>query len=262
MPLPASLALIPDDAVDLTFPAPQYSSDLASIVGNAGDDSDGFETIFSALADHAAQGPGVLTGIDGILAEVGGIGDPAALPFEGEFSDALTTTIQQGQPDFDALATHLTGSNPPASGGGGTPSGGGASQCATIDFGAIPVTGPLGSTTVKQTLYLQNTGSTPLHIISTKWNPDEGFTFVLDPALTGAVVQPGQQVAVTIDFTPGSVGSYQSTLTINTDRADPQPCLMAKGTGTTGTPTGGGQPKCPTGNLVKQGGLTLKAQCA
>lgn len=132
------------------MPAPQYSADFASIVGNAGDSSDGFESIFSTLAAHLADAPNFLSGFDGVLSDVAATGDPANIPFEQQFSDSLTATISQGQPDFDAFAAHLTGNNPPASGGGGGGASGGGGSAASGDchqrsnqwglsqFGAFP----------------------------------------------------------------------------------------------------------------------------
>jgi len=122
--LPFALTLIPDGLIDTRAPAPQYSADFASIVGNAADNSDGFEDIFSVMAGHLADAPNFLTGVDFAVSDLANVGDPMHTPFEQDFADSLHASIAQGQGDFDAFAVHLTGNNPPASGGGGTGSGG------------------------------------------------------------------------------------------------------------------------------------------
>lgn len=122
--MPFALILIPDGLIDTRTPTPQYSADFASIVGNAADNSDGFEDIFSTMAGHLADAPNFTAGIDLAISDLGNVGDPMHTPFEQDFSDSLHASISQGQGDFDAFAVHLTGNNPPASGGGGTGSGG------------------------------------------------------------------------------------------------------------------------------------------
>lgn len=128
--MPFALTQIPDGLIDTRTPAPQYSADFASIVGNAADNSDGFETIFSDLAAHLADGPNFTTGLDLALSDLGNVGDPMHTPFEQDFADSLHASIASGQGDFDAFAVHLTGNNPPASGGsgGGAAGGTGASN--------------------------------------------------------------------------------------------------------------------------------------
>lgn len=198
---------------------------------------------------------------------------------DGTFDDFANMLNEVGSDDFDTVLGGLSGSaatgdsllndyttlvtpSNGGSGGSGGGGGGGAQQCAIVDFGAIPVTGPLGSTRVKQTMQLQNTGSDALKIISHSFSPDLGFTFELDPNVDGAVLQPGDAIAITVLFTPGSVGSYQSTLTLNTNRANPQPCLSLSGSGVPGSPVGGGGPRCPTGELVFPGKHTIRPECA
>jgi hypothetical protein len=121
--LPAPLQLIPDDAVDLSFPAPQYSADFASIVDNAATETDGFDSAFAEAVTILTEFPKMRAGLDIAIALFDASLPGIDTPMEQEFSDAITGAITQGDPDFATFAVHLTGNSPPPA--TGSPSGGG-----------------------------------------------------------------------------------------------------------------------------------------
>ena len=97
------LATIPENALDVTFPAPAYQEDFASIVANAGTGTDGFEDIFSVLASHADDAAGFLAGFDGDIGTLGGTVPSLGTELEADASKTLTDTIKSGQPSIDSL---------------------------------------------------------------------------------------------------------------------------------------------------------------
>lgn len=99
----APLQLIPADAFDTRVPTPQYSTDFASIVGNAADNSDGFESLFSAMAAHVDDGTALDTNIGGALADLGGTVPTLSTSLESDATASLSDAIQNGQPAFDTV---------------------------------------------------------------------------------------------------------------------------------------------------------------
>lgn len=127
--LPAPLQRIPDDAVDLAFPAPQYSADFASIVGNAATDSDGFDSDFNDASAVLIDFPNFLAGLDIALGLLDAAMPDVDTPWEQDFSDSLSGSISQGDPDFAAFDVHMTGNSPPPAGSApGNPTGGAGQQ--------------------------------------------------------------------------------------------------------------------------------------
>lgn len=119
----APLLTIPDDAVDLSFPEPQYENDFASIVGNTATDGDGFDELFAEAASHVADFPNFLAGLDISLGLLDSSMAGVDTPWEQDFSDTVSGAITQGDPDFAAFGVHMTGNvpppaTPPATGGG------------------------------------------------------------------------------------------------------------------------------------------------
>jgi hypothetical protein len=222
MPLP--LVPIPDDAFDTTVPPPQYSSDFASIVGNSVSDTDGFEETFAVAAGHLTDAPNFLTGLDSITTGLAGAGDPAVIPFEQEFSDSLTGTIQQGQGDFDAFGVHLLGNNPPApgtppSGGagstGGTGGGTGGGAPVPCQFTLAFVRRGAADDVVSQSFTFTNPLKRVLTINQTTLTQDS-FVFRYTTNC-GTTLQPGATCNFLVEIGSGANGTYSGTLTIDTD---------------------------------------------
>ncbi len=151
--LPNPLQPIPDGAVDLNFPAPQYENDFADIVGNAATDSDGFDALFEEASVFVAGFLDFLAGLDITLDLLGQYLAYADIPWEQDFSDALGEVITQGDPDFEQFATDMTANSPPPAGTQpGNPSGGGGGG-GTLPKGAAIYTAQL------QTAFTGGTGS-------------------------------------------------------------------------------------------------------
>jgi hypothetical protein len=129
----APLQPIPADAVDLSFPDPQYSNDFREIVGNAASDSDGFDALFNDAALWANTAPDFLAGLDIAIGLAGTSLPDVDKPWEQDFADTVSGSIQQGDPDFQAFGVHMTGNSPPPA--SGTPPGGGTQK--TTSYSAI-----------------------------------------------------------------------------------------------------------------------------
>src|SRR5882762_7979857 len=253
--------LLTTDDLDLTLNSWDLTQTLSDTLGDLGTPADGFDSYLSEtitllsglenLGGSLLDDLNLAAGIAGSIDRTSLDSDAASLPASLAAGDAIVA-------DANALLGSVGPPQPPDGGSGG----GGAASCGVLDFGSFAVIGPIGSNTAKQTLYLQNNTANPLTVKSTTWSPDLGFTYQINPAIVGAVIGPGAQLAVTILFTPGSIGQYNSTLTIATDGPDPQPCLSVSGTGTPGTPPTPPNPRCPTGNLVSTGHITIKPLCA
>lgn len=141
--LPNPLLPIPDDAVDLTFPAPQYENDFASIVGNAASDSDGFDAIFADASTILTEYPNFAAGLDIAIDLFDSAISGVYTPWEQDFADTITEAILQGDPDFQQFAVDMTGNSPPpASTQPGNPAGGGSGG-GTPPKGAIIYTAQL-----------------------------------------------------------------------------------------------------------------------
>ncbi len=81
----------------------------------------------------------------------------------------------------------------------------------TIDFGSVAV-----GQDEPAALTLNNTGTSPLQIISVSQPSDAEFSIDLT---TGVVIGQGQPLPVNVDFKPFSVGSKSATVVIQTDSA-------------------------------------------
>ena len=234
---------IPDNALDVSFPAPQYENDFASIVGDAGTDSDGFETLFLEASQILIDAPVFLAGLDVALNALVTAYPGVTTPWEQDFGDTLANAISQGQPDFDKFSVDLTGNTPPPPGGapgaGGGPSGGTTQCAATQDFGNVP------QGTVKSIkINITNNGSAAITIKGLVVASQTGANiFAISSTYAGHRLAAGASIPLTInaDGDANSPQDFLSVLTINTDQPDPQPCMLLKATVVTGTiPPGGG----------------------
>ena len=184
-------------------------------------------------AGHLTDAPNFLTGLDSVVTGLGSAGDPAGIPFEQEFSDSLTGTIQQGQGDFDAFAVHLTGNNPPAGGGtgGGTGGGGGPnpakcgthgqSSIGTFDYAKYDVLltmpicsvadGPCTFSFPIEPAFAQN--APPAVFISFKLNTGDAAVWKLG-GHTGKSGTGERQDYYDVTITPKTPGHYDATGTL------------------------------------------------
>lgn len=113
------------------------------------------------------------------------------------------------------------------------------SNCVVQDFGAIN----LGTTRTIATT-IQNQGSTPITIKDIVIAGNNGPNiFIATPNYTNHVLQPGASIPLNINGDPdGSPQGekFSSTLTIQTDQPNPQPCLLLRAVAGPGTPSGSG----------------------
>jgi hypothetical protein len=135
--LPGTLAPIPDGLIDTSFPLPQYSSDFASIVGNAATASDGFEDLFSTMADATLDYPGLSDALAVHEGEIAAAQADAAAVWEQSATDDSAALISSTDPlvkqyNVDNTGNPFAPAPPPpgggTGGGGGGGGGGGATQ--------------------------------------------------------------------------------------------------------------------------------------
>src|SRR5713226_4328263 len=238
------LVLDPADFPPLPL-QPGFAQLVMDELGDVATPADGFD-------DVLAEAVGIVDALAGALDSLGGelldafaeadLVDPAAA---GDNLVAGEAAVGTAGAAVDTLGTLLTTSTSPTAPGAPPPPGAPTTpQCATLDFGSGPTSSPVGTATRALTIELQNTGATPLKVRSTSMSPDLGFTFQVFPSIVGAVVQPGASLAVRVTFQSGSTGTFQTTLTIHTDRPDPQPCLLLRGSAFLGS-VGGLLPENP-----------------
>jgi hypothetical protein len=165
---------IPDDAVDLSFPAPQYENDFASIVGNAATDSDGFDADFNDASAVLIDFPNFLSGLDIALGLLDASMPGVDTPWEQDFTDTLSNSITQGDPDFAAFDVHMTGNSPPPAGTPPSTGGGGTTG---------PPKGAVTYTAYLQLNYTVNTGYQSPDIIT--------LTVEVDPDAAGHTASGG-----------------------------------------------------------------------
>ena len=208
---------------------PGFAQLVMDELGDVATPADGFD-------DVLAEAVGIVDALAGALDSLGGelldafaeadLVDPAAA---GDNLVAGSAAVGAAGAAVDTLGTLLTTSTSPTAPGAPPPPGAPTTpQCATLDFGSGPTSSPVGTATRALTIELQNTGATPLKVLRTSMSPDLGFSFQVFPSIVGAVVQPGASLAVRVTFQSGSAGTFNTTLTIHTDRPDPQPCLVLR----------------------------------
>lgn len=240
------LVLDPADFPPLPL-QPGFAQLVSDELGTAATSADGFDDVF-------AEAVGIVDALAGALDSLGN--ELLATFADADLVDPTAATdnlvagaaaVGASSTAVDALGTLLTTSSAPtAPAPPGAPAP--AAQCGTLDFGTGATSGPVGTPTRALTIELQNTGATALRVLSISWSPDLGFTFGVFPSIVGAVVQPGASLAVRVTAQSGSTGTFQSTLTLHTDRPDPQPCLLVRASFVLGS-GGGLLPVNPIGIL-------------
>src|SRR5713101_1477157 len=208
---PGFAQLVQDELGDVATPADGFDDVLAEAVG-----------IVDALA-------GALDSLGGELLDTFAEADLVARAAAVGAAGAAVNSL-------GVLITSSSGPTIPPPPGAPSP----AVQCGTLDFGSGAAVGPTGTQVRAATMELKNIGATPFTVRSTTFSPDLGFTFEVFPSLVGQVVQPGASLAVRVTFQSGSLGTFQATLTIHTDRPDPQPCLLLRATAVQGSAFPGG----------------------
>lgn len=101
--------IIPPNAIDLTPARPEFQQSFADTMGNAGDDSDGFDSIIAPIFDHVADALPFLAAFDSDLLDIGVSTNDLGTPFHADAEASLVNAIQGGQPAFDSFNTDITG---------------------------------------------------------------------------------------------------------------------------------------------------------
>jgi len=199
-------------------------------------------------AGHLADAPNFLTGLDDVGTGLAGAGNPAGIPFEQEFADSLSGTIQQGQGDFDAFGVHLLGNNPPAP----DPQPGGGSG-ALIPIGAatspvLPCDAVMGfQSSATQgfpeigQVWLNNHGATPLLINKMVLVQDAGGPFTAWTECTDAGIPVNGACKIELRLTRAASDGTTAQLQIFTDgNSKPTVLCGTVAAPTTGIGSGGG----------------------
>ncbi len=119
MPVPRPIV---DGDLDLAEIPKPFAALAANDLGNAGSSTDGFNTRFVEVLVALPDLASLADALDAPHGEIASAFTELTTPWEFEASDALRSTIQQGQPDFDQFGVDL-GILPSASGGGGSDGG-------------------------------------------------------------------------------------------------------------------------------------------
>src|SRR5258707_304701 len=105
---------------------------------------------------------------------------------------------------------------------------------------------------VTEFVQLRNVGATPFTVRSVLSAPNTPTVWTVTPDVTGMVFPPGSSVTLTISVR-AEPGNWSGTFTVNTDRPDPQPCIMWSAQFTTPPAVGGGAPAPGSGLLTLRG---------
>jgi hypothetical protein len=105
---------IPQGAIDLTPARPEFQQSFADTMGNAGDDSDGFDSIIAPIFQHIADGLGFLAALDSGLLDIGVSTNDLGTPFHADAEASLVSALQGGQGAFDSFNGDLNGQPTPA----------------------------------------------------------------------------------------------------------------------------------------------------
>jgi hypothetical protein len=214
LPYPEPIA---DNAIDLTPAPPEFQQSFADTVGNAGTNTDGFDSIFLQVASDLSGFDNLHSGLDSDLLDIGSAFGDLSTPWEQDFGNTLTNTIAQGQGDFNQFNVDLTGNTPPAPGpapskvdcGSGTLDLGGVGQ------DVLPCHFPL--------TYTNNTAAAD-SVLSIKFPNDTAHVFDASPTSFGPLaVGASQQVNFTINHVP--VGDYTIQMVLTTAN-EPQPFVI------------------------------------
>lgn len=224
-------ALIPDDAFDTTIPPDEFKQTFADIVGNAGDDSDGFETLFAEAASVVDDAANLLSAMDTDLGNAGTVAGETNDAWEQDFSDTLGETINSGESDFKQFGLDLTNNSPPSSSGGGNGGGNGGGTTPTCDA-TVAFPDPQGTSyPFERIIYLQNLTNGDIQVESVKLFQDISGVWTLTTQC-GGILQAGTTCALEITQQVPAVDGTQGRIEAQTTtQATPYVlCLQVGGT--------------------------------
>jgi hypothetical protein len=243
--------LLTADQLDLTRDTYDFTQTTTDTLGNLGTPDDGFDSYvadtIALLSTVGTPGDSLLEDLN-LAAGIGGSIDPLSL-------QADATSLPASMAEGDAILSDVgalnggAGAAPPGGGsvGGGT-IGAPPTQCSDVNFGTL--TG-FSQLVTRQITYTNN--HPVAQTIKSVSIAPPAYVNILQvaPDLAGRVLQPGQSVQLIIGFT-AIPGTYSGKITLNTDAADPQPCITVELVALNPVSSGGVQP--PTGILGLTGG--------
>lgn len=228
----------PLGANDLNFAVVNY--DFSSLTADSLSEGPGIENAIdlsladfsTSIADQTSEIAVMFDGLDDLLNIVGEID---ASPLDGVLGE-LANTASAGDATLGDFQGQLTG-NPGGGGGTAPPT---TSPCAVQDFGDVQ-----SGSTKSMTINITNNASATITIKGLVVTGNNGPNlFSLSDLMQGKELAPGSAAQLTINASAiaAQPGAYSSTLTVNTDQPDPQPCMMLQVNVTPGTtpPPGGG----------------------
>lgn len=239
---------------------PGFEQLFSDLVADAGTPADGFEddlAIANSLLDSLDAALTTMSGqtggtLDDTFVEILSV-DPTPA---GDDVANLSAALPDVQGNVDNLGTLLAGAALPAPPGAGGAGGGGApaSGCAVVNLGKVnQYTGGVFTHDVLP-FTLQNQSAKTLNITAATWSVVLPNILSITPALPGKSIAPGASLSFDIVFTAAGDGPIDSTLTIQTDGPDPQPCIQVQAEIVPGSPsapgTGPSGPQ-PAGLLIK-----------
>lgn len=243
---------------DLNFAVVSY--DFASFTNNEEADLPSLEGAIDtslldyagSIADQTTLIASLFSGLDDVFTVLNEIGGD---DLESIFG-SLANTATQGDAilvSYDALIGDNSGSGG-GGGGGGTPG-----ACAAIDFGSIPTSTAGAANSVTTQWLVGNTTGKDLHVTGAPITAGQTGVFFTDPEPNGSTIPAGGTLSITIVFAPPAPGTYNATMTLETDGPDPQPCANLTGTATGPNLLGGppaGNPPTTSPTPAPSGGGT------
>lgn len=172
----------------------------------------------ASIADQTTEIASLFDGIDDVFAVLDEIGN--------DDLESIFTPLANASGQGDAvLATYnsLIGDNS----GGGNPAPAPPTQasCLVVAIGKQPeYTGGV-FTKFGFPVTLANQSGSTITIQSATWNPDFPNIYKVLTDIVGKQLAPGDQITFEIQVTTAGDGEVDSTLTIQTDGPDPQPCV-------------------------------------
>lgn len=222
---------------------PGFEQLFSDLVGDAGTPADGFEDdvdIANALLDSLDASLDSLSGqtggtLDDTFADILSVDPEPARMDAVNFAAALPDM----QTNVDNLGNLVAGAAlpaPPAPTGGGTAAGG----CLVLDAGDVPEYTGGRFTSFPIPVTLQNNTQQTVTIKGETWSPNYPTILAQTPSIVGKQIAPGGSLTFDIVVTAAGDGPIQSTLTVQTDSPDPQPCIIVKLNIIVGSPGGPG----------------------
>jgi hypothetical protein len=197
LPYPQPIA---DNAIDLTPAPPEFQQSFSDTVGDAGTNTDGFDSVFLQVATDLSGFDNLHSGLDSDLLNIGSAFGDLGTPWEQDFGNTLTNTIAQGQGDFNQFNVDLTGNTPPAP----------APAPSTVDCGSGTLDlGGVGQNVLPCKFPLTYTNNTAAadSVLGIRFANDTAHVFDASPTSFGPLaVGASQQITFTINHVP--VGDY------------------------------------------------------